>query len=139
MKLLQTTLLICLILTSISACINKKDQCLKKLDIPSCRSLCDTQQMDGCNQLARALNQHSQKERYRPEVTSLFEKACSGQLGVACYNRAQLCNTDGFHFADKKAKLGIVCARKWYSLACQNGWEPGCSMSQSFNATRFGQ
>jgi len=139
MKVLQRFVFMILTLVTIYACTSQKDQCLKNLDIPSCRALCDTNHMEGCNQLARALNRHLLKERYQHEVISLFEKACLGKHGVACYNRAQFCNTDGFHYADKKAKPGIVCARKWYSLACQFGWEAGCTQSESFNSDRFGR
>ena len=95
--------------------------------------------MEACHQLARALDQNPHRAQHKPEIRSLFEKACSGKIGAACYNRAQLCDTDGVHFADQKAQEGIVCARQWFTLACQHGWASGCAMSQSFNDPRFGQ
>jgi len=123
-----------------TGCEGAKDKCLKKMDLPSCRALCETERdMEGCNQLARGLGRGVQSAHHTEEIRLLFERACHGGLAVGCVNRASQCNVNGLHFPDKPAKPGIVCARRWYGLACERGSKNGCQLADKYNDPAMGR
>ncbi|MBQ99288.1 MAG: hypothetical protein CMO60_00320 [Verrucomicrobiales bacterium] len=131
--------LLCTIGLGLAACTSQKDRCLTQMDTPSCGAMCTAGEMAACNQLAQSLTQSVTSQVSKTEIKSLFETACLGGHGAACDNRGNLCDTTGHHDAKAKARPGIVCARKWYGLACQHGWKAGCSKAKTMNQAAFGR